>query len=62
MILFQSILKRMLSIFCVNREVKSEEIHSLNDAEQCLKKGESTVGKRVWQSGDLVSPTTTLNL
>ena len=30
---FQSILKRMLSIFCVNREVKSEEIHSLNDAE-----------------------------
>ena len=24
--------------FYMNREVKSEEIHSLNDAEQCLKK------------------------
>ena len=49
--------------FYLNREVKSEEIHRLNDAEQCLEKekGESTVGKRIWQSGELVCPTTTLN-
>ena len=37
----------------MNREVKSEEIYSVNDAEQCLEKE--------WQSGELVSPTTTLN-
>ena len=44
--------------FHLKREVKSEEIYSVNGAEQC---GESTVGNRVLQSGALVSPTTTLN-
>ena len=38
MILFQSVFKRMLSISDLNLEVKSAEIHSLNDAEQCLEK------------------------
>ena len=37
--------------FFLNREVKSEEIHSLNDAEQCLEKENQQSGKRVWQSG-----------
>ena len=46
--------------FYLNREVKSEEIHSLNDAEQCFEKENQQSG-RVWQSGELVSPTTTLN-
>ena len=30
--------------FYLNREVKSEEIHSLNDAEQCLEKENQQLG------------------
>ena len=30
--------------FYLNREVKSEEIHSLNDTEQCLEKGNQQSG------------------
>ena len=33
--------------FYLNREVKSEETHSVSDAEQCFEKESQTVGKRV---------------
>ena len=33
----------------------------MNDADHCLAKKLSAVGKQVWQSSELVSPTTTLN-
>ena len=47
--------------FYLNREVKSEETYSVKAAEHYFEKNQSTVGKRVWQSASLVSPTTTLN-
>ena len=47
--------------FYLNREVKSVK-NKVNDAEQSFAKEiDSTVGKRVWQSGGRISPTTTLN-
>ena len=47
--------------FYLNREVTSTETNNVNDADQYPTKKLSAVGKRVWQSGELVSPTTTLN-
>ena len=45
--------------FYQNREVKSDETHSVSDAEQCFQKESQTIGKRVWQSSALVSPIST---
>ena len=44
--------------FYLNREVKSEEIYSVNDAEQCLEKDNQQSGN---EYGRAVRPTTTLN-
>ena len=45
----------------LNREVKSTETNNVNDADRCLAKKLSAVGKRRWQSSALESPTKTLN-
>ena len=47
--------------FHLNREVKSTETNSVNDADHCHAKNRQKVWKRGWQSSALVSPTKTLN-
>ena len=48
--------------FYLNRDVRSEETHSVRDAEQNFEKTDrSRVGTRIWQSASLERPTTTLN-
>ena len=47
--------------FYLNREVNPTKTNNVNDADHCLAKKLSAVGKRRWQRSALVSPTKTLN-
>ena len=47
--------------FHLNRQVKSEETHSVSDAEQCFEKENQQSGNGYGRGSALVSPMTTLN-